>query len=230
MQFARLQRYFRDLTFKCSLIPIAVLAPGLCAPQDNPNAPLAHAIPREAVNRANAFLVAYNGQSYLFNYAADIVKEPFLRNVYKPFGLSHDSRRVLYLKSQGRLPGFSLYSYDLDTNTETLLADDSVQFAAWSPVSLDVAYVTFDGNSNLRVVLLDFTSNVKTEVARGQIEPESLDWSPGGDELLYVSLLPRSRTYLHDQRFEFALNRYQVRRKRRNRSRAPTGGDSRGRS
>jgi len=173
----------------CLLIAAAAAAsiPGLCAPpQDDGKTLLAPGLPREAISRSNAFLVAYDGQSYLFNPSAGIVQAPFLRNVYKPFGFSYNSRYVLYLKSNGRLPTFSLYTYDLDTGTDTLLSEDSVQFAAWSPTTLDVAYVAYDGTSEFRVVLLDIASRTKTEVARGYIDPDALDWSADGRQLAFL--------------------------------------------
>ena len=200
----------------CLLIAAAAAAsiPGLCAPpQDDGKTLLAPGLPREAISRSNAFLVAYDGQSYLFNPSAGIVQAPFLRNVYKPFGFSYNSRYVLYLKSNGRLPTFSLYTYDLDTGTDTLLSEDSVQFAAWSPTTLDVAYVAYDGASEFRVVLLDIASRTKTEVARGYIDPDALDWSADGRELLYVSVAPLSSSGFHNHQFEHTLNRYQIRQK-----------------
>jgi len=141
-----LRRFF--LLIAASAASFASLA---AAPQDNAKDLLTPGVPHQAVSRSDAFLVANNGQSYLYNPSAGISNAPFLRNVYKPFGFSFDSRYGLYLKSKCRLPVFALYAYDLDTSTDTPLADETVQFATWAPNSLEVAYVAFDGSSEFRV-------------------------------------------------------------------------------
>lgn len=173
--------------------------------------PLA-SIPREAISPQNAFVIAYGGEAYFYNHDAGINKAPFLHNVYKSFGFSHDARYFLYLKSTGPLPGFSLYSRDLITNDESKVAEESVHNAAWSPASLQIAYVSMDSANQFHLWVYDVTSKEKSEIAGGLVDPEFLEWSPNGDALLYRSVVPQSLNYIEDHKFTFQLHEYSVRR------------------
>jgi hypothetical protein len=137
--------------------------------------PLA-SIPREAISPQNAFVIAYGGEAYFYNHDAGINKAPFLHNVYKSFGFSHDARYFLYLKSTGPLPGFSLYSRDLITSDESKVAEESVHNAAWSPASLQIAYVSMDSANQFHLWVYDVTSKeIQNRQRPGR--PRFLEWS-----------------------------------------------------
>ena len=170
-------------------------------------------IPKEAISRAEAFVIAYDGRSFLYNYEAGIEREPFLESVYKPFGFSRDSRYFLYLKSNGRLPTFTLYSYDLLTGEDKKLSDESVQYAEWSPAADEFAYISLEGGNRLRLSLYDLRTGASTSIANGILEPDFLEWSPNGDELLYITLTPLTRNFVADQKFNYDLHRYSTTRR-----------------
>src|SRR5690349_17726890 len=172
--------------------------------------PKLNGIPPGAISQAHSYVIAYNGESYFFNPLAGISNAPFLPNVFKPFGFSYDSHYFLYLKSNGRFPAFSLYAYDVTNATERKLTGDSVHHAVWSPTALEIAYVSLDGNGGFHLSLLDLQTGTSSEVFNGLFDLESLEWSPDGTELLYVSLNPLTKNYIHDPQFERELNRYQV--------------------
>lgn len=170
-------------------------------------------IPRQAISRSDAFSVVDSGESYLFSYSADITNVPFPGNIYKIFGFLRDLRYLLSLDANGRFPTFSLYLYDTVIGAYRLLTDDSVHNGVWSPAGSEVDSFSFDRAgpaTDYRVTLLDSSFGATTQVAEGPIDPESLEWSPDSKELLYDSIVPQTLKYLHDQRFHYQLNRYEL--------------------
>ncbi|MCC6862452.1 MAG: peptidoglycan DD-metalloendopeptidase family protein, partial [Bryobacterales bacterium] len=181
--------------------------------QDNPAAgappasPLS-TIPRDAISKAKSFVLARDGEALFYNLDAGIVAAPFLSNVYKSFGFSHDSRYFLYLKADGRRPTFALYLYDLDSRTEERITDASVHHAEWSPAAPRLAYLELDGSNQLHLSIYDLVSKKSTRVASGSMRGDFLQWSPDGSELLYLTVSPRSGRPAEDRKYAYALHRY----------------------
>jgi hypothetical protein len=162
------------------------------------NKPTFASLPEGAIDAQHAFVVAANGQSFLFNPSAGVSRLPFLDNVFQPFGFSSDSRYFLYLKSNGRLPSLALYRYDLSDGSEKRVTDLPVFSAAWSPASPDVAFLTLDSVSQLRLFLLDTVSGQTRQIASGMLDADLLSWSPDGSTLTYAILKPQSDNYFHE--------------------------------
>jgi len=168
-------------------------------------------IPKEAVSRSNAFVLAHDGEAFLYNYNAGVARAPFLSNVYKTFGLSHDSRYFLYLKANGRFPTFELYCYDLKTRTEKKITGAAVHQAAWSPAGPMLAYVSLDASNRFHVSVYNLESGQDTEAGSGRLRSEYLEWSPDGAELLYMTMTPLSTRAADDRRYRSTLHRYSLR-------------------
>ena len=162
---------------------------------------------RRAISRDDAFVLARDGEAILYNYEAGVIGAPFLRNVYKSFGFSYDSRRFLYLKAKGHFPTFALYSYDVETGSEFQVTDAAVHHAAWSPAGSKLAYLSMDGQNQLHLSVFDLTSGSHSEIASGQIRSDYLEWSPDGEELLWLSAIPTSGRAAEDGPF-YALHRH----------------------
>ena len=60
------------------------------------------AIP-SSLNPKTAYVIADNGQAYLFDPSAGLTRLPFLSGVHRSFGFSYNGRYFLYLKSSGAL-------------------------------------------------------------------------------------------------------------------------------
>jgi murein DD-endopeptidase MepM/ murein hydrolase activator NlpD len=147
-------------------------------------------IPAEALSRSHAFVIAHDGESYLYNFTAGVVKAPFLHNMYKPFGFSFDSRYFAYLKSNGRFPTFDLYCLDLSSYEEKRIGSNAAHYAFWSPSTLQLAYIWMESSVRFHLSVYDVRSGNSSEIASGMIDPEFVEWSPGGDELLYITVEP----------------------------------------
>ncbi len=210
------------LKLKITLLPAAVLAiasgTATCA-QQNEGAPQASGsayagagIPQVAVSPASSFVLARNGQAFLYDYSAGVIGTPFLKDVYKPFGFSPDARYFLYLKANGKFPTFSLYCYDLIQKTEKQVTAASVHHAVWSPTAAEFAYVWLDRAGQFHVSTHDVQSGADTEVVSGRVRPEFLDWSPNGAELLYVSVSFLTKRAFEDHQLGYTLHRYSLKR------------------
>ena len=171
-----------------------------------------------AISASDTWVMAHDGESYLFNPGAGLEKVPFLSGVYKSFGFSHDSRYFLYLKSNGRLPAFSLYRYDLAEGTEKLISNEPVHFAFWSPASLDIAFVASESAVSFRLFVHRAERGRNELVTEGSLDPEIVEWSPDGSRLMYVEQKPLSTSAIHDNNYEFTAHEYSVESKGRLRS------------
>jgi len=169
-------------------------------------------IPREALSRPSSFIVAHNGDSFFYNPGAGIIRAPFVPDVFKSFGLSSDSRYFLYLKSNNKLPGFALHIRDLTDGTDRKITGGPVHMAAWSPSELRIAYVTMTSTSQFEVHLRDLRTGQDIEAGKGMIDPEYLEWSPDGERLLYVSVVPLTSNFIHDHKFDYLLHQHNIRR------------------
>ena len=147
-------------------------------------------LPAEAISQSHSFVIAHGGNSYLYNFKAGVVKAPFLHNIYKSFGFSFDSRYFAYLKSNGNFPTFDLYCVDLSSNQETRIRSDSAHYAFWSPSKLQLAYIWMESSVRFHLSIYDMRSGISSDIASGMIDPEFVEWSPDGDELLYIAVEP----------------------------------------
>lgn len=138
---------------------------------------------RGAVSPRQSFVLAHDGESFLFNPSAGVWNAPFLSSVYKAFGFSYDSRYFLYLKSEGKLPRFHLYVYDLDTGVEKQVSTDNIHFASWSPSSLNLAFFSMTADNQVRLSVHDFASWSSQPVYTGMLDAEFIEWSPDGSTL-----------------------------------------------
>ena len=79
-----------------------------------------------SLNPRTAYVVADKGQAYLYDSSAGLNRVPFLSGVHRSFGFSYNGRYFLYSKSNGALPGFSLYRIDLSQKIENSVASGIV--------------------------------------------------------------------------------------------------------
>ncbi|MCZ2078833.1 MAG: peptidoglycan DD-metalloendopeptidase family protein [Bryobacterales bacterium] len=168
-------------------------------------------IPKEAFSRANAFVLARGGEAFLYNYEAGVAGVPFLPNVYKAFGFSHDSRYFLYLKANGRFPSFALYCYDLRNRTEKRITRAAVHQAVWSPAGPMLAYMSLDASNRFHVSVYNLELGQDREAGSGPLRSEYLEWSPDGAELLYMTMTPLSTRAADDRQYRPTLHRYSLR-------------------
>jgi hypothetical protein len=190
-----------------------VFAGGPPPEQDSPERLISErlaALPAGAVSARQSFVIASEGESYLFNPAAGVWRAPFLPGVFRAFGFSSDSRYFLYLKSQGRLPGFSLYCYDLAERADRPVSHDSVHYAQWSPVSLQAAYISLESASRFHLRLYDLISNSTREVFSGALDPEYLEWSADGRKLYFVTVEPQAAGAFDEQTYTRTVREYDV--------------------
>jgi sugar lactone lactonase YvrE len=73
-----------------------------------------------------------------------------------------------------------------------------------------VAYVSTSGGTEFTASVVDLPSGTRTPIAKGLIDPDSLEWSPDGREVLYVSIVPNSATFALDNNFQYSLNLYNL--------------------
>jgi murein DD-endopeptidase MepM/ murein hydrolase activator NlpD len=165
-------------------------------------------LPPDAISARRSFVLAAEGESFLFNPSARVWNAPFLPEVFKPFGFSHDSRYFLYLKSQGRFPGFSLYCWDLAERSEKRIAAGSVHYAVWSPVSLQAAVISLQSATRFEVSVYDLPSGNRRPIFSGAVDPEYLEWSADGRRLYFASVLPQAAESFHDQTYEYVVHEY----------------------
>jgi hypothetical protein len=163
-----------------------------------------------AISQKHSFVIACNGESFLYNPSAGILGVPFLQNVYKPFGFSYDSQFFLYLKANGRFPTFSLYSYNLTEGTEKLITTEPVYNAAWSPVSLKIAFIVIESATHFHLWVYDGLSGSAQKIFSGWLNPDFLEWSPDGQKVLYISKIPLTDNYFHEGIFEHFLHEYEL--------------------
>ena len=168
------------------------------------------ALPPHAISVRHSFVLAAEGDSFLFNPSAGLSLAPFLPEVYKPFGFSSDSRYFLYLKSNGRFPAFSLYAFDLAERADKLISEDSVQYALWSPVTLHAAFISLESATRFRLSVHDLLSGSTREIYSGKIDPEYLEWSPDGRRLFFASVTPENADSFHDQTYDCQVHEYPV--------------------
>ena len=169
---------------------------------EKPDAPL--------ISSRTSYVIAHEGRSYLFDPAAGIERRPFLEGVYRPFGFSFDSRRFLYLKSNGTLPGFALYSHDLDRNQGQEIAPAVVTAAAWSPVDYRIAYISMSSVSRFQVRVYDPSLNSAVEIYTGRLVSDSLRWSPDGSRLLFTMVERPDADAIHTRQFRYRLMEYNL--------------------
>jgi hypothetical protein len=163
-----------------------------------------------AISQKHSFVIACNGESFLYNPSAGILGVPFLQNVYKPFGFSYDSQFFLYLKANGRFPTFSLYSYNLTEGTEKLITTEPVYNAAWSPVSLKIAFIVIQSATHFHLWVYDGLSGSAQKIFSGWLNPDFLEWSPDGQKVLYISQTPLTDNYFYEGIFEYFLHEYDL--------------------
>ncbi|MCW5979247.1 MAG: peptidoglycan DD-metalloendopeptidase family protein [Bryobacteraceae bacterium] len=154
-------------------------------------------------------MIAFDGDSYLFNPSAGVTKAPFLPGVFKAFGFSYDSRNFLYLKSNGRLPSFALYRYNLIERSERFIAN-GVHHAVWSPASLKIAYISLDEEARFELRVHDPASGASETVFTGPLSTDYLEWSEDGNQLRYVSVVTATDTAFEDQTYAYQLREYDV--------------------
>jgi hypothetical protein len=201
-------------------LPIALLPALFGAPQAAPelsgNAGAAAAVlakrlaklPPGAISARHSFVVAAEGDSYLFNPSAGVWNAPFLPDVFKPFGFSHDSRYFLYLKSQGRFPGFALYCWDLALGSEKRIGAGSVHHAVWSPVSWQAAVISLASATRFDVSVYDLPSGTSRRIFSGAVDPEYLEWSDDGRRLYFATVAPEAAESFHDQTYGYVVHEY----------------------
>lgn len=170
-------------------------------------------LPQGSVSAEDSFVLAHNGESYLYNPATGAERIPFLRNVFKPFGFSRDSRYFLYLRSNGILPGFALHRYDLAAGADQLISSRVVHHAAWGSGGR-IAYIWLSGGSAATISVYDPETEKTSDIATGILDLDHLSWNPDGSELYYVELEPANADYFHDHRFTRKLWSYSMASKR----------------
>ncbi len=164
----------------------------------------------EAISRQHAFVVAYGGESYFSNPSAGIEKAPFLHGVYKALGFSSDGRYFLYLKSNGALPAFNLFMYDLSAGKEQQVGDGIVYNAVWAPVGQRFAYMSVVSGMEVRLSIYDGGSKAGEMVASGMIDPDFIEWRQDGGALLYTMLKSLTRFTFHDHLLSSSLYEYDL--------------------
>ncbi len=167
-------------------------------------------IPREAVSARKAFVLAAGGESFFYNPSLGIRKAPFLPGVYKPLGFSPDGGAFLYLKSQGRLPGFSLYLYDLAEGVERRIAAGRVFHAAFSPDGGRIAYFTFDTLDQAGLFVQPVSSGPAQRVDTGRMALDFLEWSGDGSRLAYRRITPLGENYAEEGAYHHTLVEYHL--------------------
>lgn len=217
MKFSRVSL----LRYSLSFVPLAVMSTlGQTGPDSAPGADASARarqfagrlakLPPGAISARRSFVLAAEGESYLFNPSAGVWNAPFLPDVFKPFGFSHDSRYFLYLRSQGRFPGFSLYCWDLALGTEQRIAAGSVHHAAWSPVSLQAAVISLESATRFQVSVYDVLSRSSRRIFSGAVDPEYLEWSDDGRRLYFATVVPEAAESFHDQTYEYVVHEYSL--------------------
>jgi uncharacterized protein (TIGR03437 family) len=167
----------------CFLSPVWLLAQDLSVRQ-------LRALPPGAISTGSPFVLAAGGESYLFNPPLGIVKAPFLTGVYKPFGFSPDQTEFLYLKSNGKLPGFSLYAFRFSDATDRLIASGVVEKAMWSPDGSRIAYMTMESLTQHRLLLTPSSGGPAELLSSGRLDSEFMEFSPDGSRIAFRSLNP----------------------------------------
>ena len=165
-------------------------------------------LPADVTSPDRAFVIACNGESFLYNLEKGVVKSPFLSNVYKPFGFSHDGAFFLYLKANGRLPTFALHVYDIASGNDRLVAPDRVYNAAWSPASLQVAFISMESATRFHLHLHDLSTGTSARLFSGWLDPDFLEWSPDGKKLAYRSQIPLTENYFLESAFDYKVHEY----------------------
>ena len=174
-------------------------------------ATLLSGLPPGAVSAKKSFVIASAGQAYLYNPSAGIQRLPFLAGAHRPFGFSSDARYFAYSKSNGALPGFSLYRVDLAQRTETRVGSGMVVSAAWSPTEPKLAYVEMESAVRFRLVLQDFATGTIQQVAAGLVDAESVAWSTDGREFVFTTAQANpASAAAHIDSFRFQLNAFNL--------------------
>jgi len=194
----------------CGPLASAQVAASSPNPSKEPPRPTLRSLPPGAVSPGDSFVVAAYGESFLFNLKAEVERLPFLKEVYRPFGFSADSRYFLYLKAYGRTPTFSLYMYDLTEGTEKRVTEKRVYNASWSPTSLDIAIVTLDAADRYGISVVNGLSGNMRKAGEGLLDPEYMEWSPDGKRVLFSKLTPVTENYFHDGDFDRSLHEYDL--------------------
>jgi uncharacterized protein (TIGR03437 family) len=163
------------------------------------------AIPRDAVSPRQAFVLAAGGESFFFNPSRGIHKAPFLPGVYKPLGFSPDGRGFLYLKSQGRLPGFSLYLHDLVEGAERLITAERVFHAAFSPDGSRIAYLTFDTLDETALFVQPVAFGPAQRLDTGRLALDFVAWSEDGGRLAWRRLTPIGENFAEEGTYHHTL-------------------------
>ena len=165
-------------------------------------------LPAGAAFPRHAFVIAKDGTAYVSNPPAGIYDQPFLSGVFRPFGFSEKGEHFLYLRANGNLPGFSLFDYDLVTGADRAVGADRVLFAAWAPNGLRFAYLALNGENTLDLFIQDPGSEGARKVASGMLDPEYLEWSADGTQLLYADYTPTGPDAFHEQSYERRIRSY----------------------
>src|SRR5947209_3085557 len=162
-----------------------------------------------SLNPRTAYVIADKGQAYLYDPSAGLTKLPFLSGVHRSFGFSYNGRYFLYLKSNGALPGFSLYRVDLAQGIEASVASGIVISAAWSPAENKAVFAVMQSALRFQLVLLDFNTGASQTIFTGAVDPESIVWSARGDTFVFVAAQPKNPNNKNSL-YNFDLHEYDV--------------------
>ena len=164
------------------------------------------AIASDTVSPSRSFVLAVGGQSWFYNPSRNVWKVPFLENVYKSFGISSDGRHFLYLKSYGRMPGFSLYLYDLHEGVESLVTPDRVFHALFAPDGARFAYVKLHSVTDFELFVQSVAPGPPRRVAGGLLAPDYLEWSQDSGRLAWRSMVPLTEDFREEGKVDPRLH------------------------
>jgi len=164
------------------------------------------AIEPDAVVPSRSFVLAAGGQSWFYNPSRNVWKVPFLENVYKSFGISSDGRHFLYLKSYGRMPGFSLYLYDLYEGVESLVTPDRVFHASFAPDGASFAYVKLHSVTDFELFVQSVAPGPPRRIAGGLLAPDYLEWSQDSGRLAWRTVIPLTEDFREDGKVQGRLH------------------------
>ncbi|RPJ84823.1 MAG: hypothetical protein EHM18_11465, partial [Acidobacteria bacterium] len=141
------------------------------------------ALRRAPETNVGRYVGAVNGRAFILEERGTGMEVAPLQTstpVFKAFGLSPDSRRILYSPLKNGAPSGELYLEDLASQSLLRLPVRVVLEAAWSPTNENQIAFTFGGVDGFGLALLELDSGKVTVLAPANVVAELLQWDVSG--------------------------------------------------
>ena len=133
------------------------------------------------------FVGAVSGKAFVFDGNATDKKRVLITSlpVFKAFGLSSDSRRLLYISLRSGNPSGELFMEDLTTGERNKVTSKLVLNAALSPTDDNRVAYSFAGSGKFGLAVAEINSGQEKILAAENVFTEILQWDDSGAGVNY---------------------------------------------